>query len=57
MEKQQAQFIADYINHERDNAFDSLPHSPFDVLDAWEVDSSMILDALDTWNNQQDKGE
>jgi len=57
MEKQQAQYIADYINHERDNAFYSLPNSPFDVLVAWEVDGSMILDALDTWKDQQDKGE
>jgi len=34
-----------------------LPNSPFDVLVAWEVDGSMILDALDTWKDQQDKGE
>ena len=47
MEKQQAQYIADYINHERDNADTAW-------LEEWEVDSRMILDALDTWKDQQD---
>ena len=37
-----AQYIADYINRELAD----------DV-----VDESLILDALDTWKDQQDKGE
>ena len=43
-----AEYIADYINREL------LEQAGFadDV-----VDESLILDALDTWNDQQDKGE
>ena len=48
-------YEADHINHERDNAFDSLPNSPFEVLDAWEVDAGMIFDAIDAWDAQQEE--
>ncbi len=63
MEKQQAQYIADYINQELDTAenasLDEENRTGVFVEDDYyirEVDSSMILDALDAWNDQQDKG-
>jgi hypothetical protein len=63
MKKQQAQYIADYINQELDTAenasLDEENQTGVFVDDDYyirEVDSSMILDALDAWNDQQDKG-
>ena len=61
MEKQQAQYIADYINHELDNYTLRQQYGrgipAHMILASWEVDASMILVALATWTDQRDKRE
>ena len=56
MDKQQAQYIADYINHGR-GAYAEQWLADTAWLKEWEVEASMILDALATWTDQRDKGE